>query len=277
MVKSLKIQKINQGKKSYETDLLAVEEPLEIRLGFGKKMERNQKSISVTMRTPGNDFELVLGFLFTEGILQNKNQILKIDYCKNVKLEEKQNVIRVELKENIQLDFKKLERHFYTNSSCGVCGKSSIESIENIQKCSLEIEQGIFYKKIIHQLPEIIRQKQIVFNHTGGLHASALFDKNGKLLLLKEDIGRHNALDKIIGKLFWDEKIPLKNSMLFLSGRASFELIQKAIIAGISLVAAVGAPSSLAVDLAREYKLTLLGFLRNDRFNIYSGEERINF
>ncbi len=277
-VAAVRVKKISPGEKLPADDLLAVEEPMEIRLGFGSRAERIQKSISVTMRTPGNDFELALGFLFTEGIVRRSEDVLQIRYCTiSNQVENKENSVRVELKEDIAVDLKKLERHFYTTSSCGVCGKTSIDSLLSVVSPQytdhsrlLSVDCGLLIS-----LPKILREQQKIFEHTGGLHASALFDEEGQLILIREDVGRHNALDKIIGAAFTKNLLPLDRHILLLSGRASFELIQKAAMAGIKMVAAVGAPSSLAVETAREFDMTLIGFLRGDRFNIYSGEDRV--
>jgi FdhD protein len=263
------------GQTASAPDSLAVEEPLEIRLGFPAEESSKHKAISITMRTPGDDMELAAGFLFTEGILKTPDQISKIRHCglpdkdKNV-----QNTVVVELKENIDIDLKRLERNFYTTSSCGVCGKSSIEALhtgaQKINSNGFKISA-----RLIHKLPEILRAAQDVFARTGGLHASALFNADGKLEIVREDVGRHNALDKVIGAKFMAGETPLKNKILLVSGRASFELVQKALMAGIPVLAAVGAPSSLAVELAKEFGMTLFGFVRDNRFNIYAGGERV--
>lgn len=254
--------------------MLAVEEPLEIRLGYGPANQREQKSLSVTMRTPGHDYELAAGFLFTEGIIQSFTQIESIKYCVDTgKQEEQDNIVRAELKPEVIIDFEKLQRHFYTSSSCGVCGKSSIDAVK--QQCQLLQSDLKVSEKIIHSLPEKLRKAQLVFEHTGGLHASALFSAQGEMILLREDVGRHNALDKVIGAMLFKNELPLSNYMLLVSGRASFELVQKATMAGIPALAAVGAPSSLAVELAKESGMTLIGFLREHRFNIYTGEQRV--
>lgn len=258
-------------------DQLAIEEPLEIRIAFGDENERQQKSISVTMCTPGSDFELATGFLFTEGIIKSKNDILSTRYFTGINtIENKDNIVLVELQPGIVFDPKKIERHFYTSSSCGVCGKSSIDAVKNIFENDPVSDNIKIDASVIIELPELLRKRQEVFEHTGGLHASALFDLKGKLLLLREDVGRHNALDKLVGAALSAGDLPLDQHILLLSGRASFELIQKAAMAGIRIVCAVGAPSSLAVEMAKEFKMTLVGFLRNKRFNIYSGEQRIN-
>jgi FdhD protein len=276
-VSSRQIIKHVNGQHTASVDLLAVEEPLEIRIGYGPLTERLQKSISVTMRTPGNDFELAAGFLFTEGIITQANHIYTIQYCTELNsIENKENIVRVELQETVNIDFSKLQRNFYTTSSCGVCGKESIESVKT--SCPIALNQASFHiqSDTILQLPDILREQQHVFTHTGGIHASALFDNNKTLLLLREDVGRHNALDKLIGALFMQHNMADNaQRILLLSGRASFELIQKAAMAGIAVVCAVGAPSSLAVSLAQELNITLIGFLRDNRFNVYTHASRI--
>ena len=273
-VRSVQVKKISPDKAESTPDLLAIEEPLEIRIGFGPATDRQQKSLSVTMRTPGHDFELAAGFLFTEGIIQHFDQIESIKYCEDLgKQEEKGNVVRVELKPDVKIDFEKLQRHFYTSSSCGVCGKASIDSVHVVcEKLNSDLK---IKKEVVHQLPKTLRKAQAVFEYTGGLHAVGLFNAEGKLILLREDVGRHNALDKLIGAMFFKQEMPLSNYVLIVSGRASFELVQKAAVGGISIFAAVGAPSSLAVELAKEFQMTLLGFVRDNRFNIYCGVERL--
>lgn len=274
-VKIIKINSLESTERANENDLLAVEEPLEIRLVYGLNADRKTKSISITMRTPCNDFELAEGFLYTEGIIKNHTDILTISYFNS--LLNPENIVIVELKENVELDLLKLERHFYTTSSCGVCGKASIDAVKttgDIHK-TISNETIKVSKELIYSLPDILRKNQNVFESTGGLHASALFDLEGKLLITREDVGRHNALDKLIGVALAQNLLPLDKYVLLLSGRASFELIQKAAMAKIKIVAAVGAPSSLAVQMANEFGITLIGFLRDNRFNIYSGDERI--
>jgi len=274
-VKNIKIHKVSTSGTEREDDLLAVEEPLEIRVGFGLLNDRQQKSLSVTMRTPGHDFELALGFLFTEGIIQSFYQVESIKYCEDVgRAEEKENVVRVELKPEVQLDLQRLQRNFYTTSSCGVCGKSSIEAVK--VNCTSILANWKVNTDLIHSLPVKLREAQRVFEYTGGLHASGLFNLQGELVLLREDVGRHNALDKVVGARLLKNELPLANYILLVSGRTSFELVQKAALAGIPLLAAVGAPSSLAVSLAKDFDMTLLGFVRDGKFNIYSGKERID-
>jgi FdhD protein len=264
------VQKVTASDSVHTSDFLAAEEPLEIRLGFLQDSKQVEKNISVTMRTPSNDSELAVGFLFTEGIISSYDQVNDVNSPAD-------NVVLVELKKNVSFDFKKLERNFYTTSSCGVCGKASIDAIRTIHQSKTSEETKPFDRSFLFSLPEKLRETQSVFEQTGGLHASALYNHDGKLIVLREDVGRHNALDKLIGYLLIDNLLPVKNSILLLSGRASFELIQKAAMADIKTVAAIGAPSSLAVELANEHDMTLIGFLKNDRFNIYSGSKRILF
>ena len=236
------------------------------------------------MRTPGDDGELAAGFLFTEGIVKSPDQIRQIRHC-GLKIGRhagtldraaalNSNTIRVDLNDGVDIDLKRLERHFYTTSSCGVCGKSSIEALHTGAK-RLEAVGPMIDTELIHSLPERLRASQDVFERTGGLHASALFDSSGELEILREDVGRHNALDKVIGAKFLAGESPLTDKILLVSGRASFELVQKALMAGIPILAAVGAPSSLAVELAREFGMTLVGFVRDGSFNVYAGGERI--
>lgn len=275
-VSSIEITKVSTQRSSTGTDLLAIEEPLEIRIGFGMTGDRQQKSLSVTMRTPGHDFELAIGFLFTEGILQSYGQVESIKYCEDGgRQDEKENVVRVELKPEVVVDLPKLQRNFYTTSSCGVCGKSSIEAVA--RQCPHISADWKVGPDFIHALPGKLKEAQKVFEYTGGLHASGLFNRKGDLVLLREDVGRHNALDKVIGAMVVKNEVPLVNYCLLVSGRASFELVQKAALAGIPLLAAVGAPSSLAVSLAKDCGMTLLGFVRDGRFNIYSSAERIAY
>lgn len=273
-VSVLRVGNDNSGK--FEDDLLAVEEPLEIRLGFAQNGRLTHKSISITMRTPGSDEDLAVGFLFTEGIVQKPEQIRRVEHCglpdKTTGL---RNTIRVDLVEAASIDYKKLERHFYTTSSCGVCGKSSIAALHT-GACKIEKTDFPFLSSgTINFLPERLRAAQTLFDRTGGLHAAGLFDADGKLIAVREDVGRHNAVDKLIGAEFLADRLPLSDKILQVSGRASFELVQKALMAGIPILSAVGAPSSLAVELAREFGMTVLGFVRDNHFNVYCGAQRI--
>ena len=241
-------------------DILVTEEPLEIRLGHGPLDEREEFRLSVTMRTPGNDEELALGFLFTEGLITGPEEVIRVAYCEDVKPEERGNVVRVELRLEVELDPAKWQRNFYTTSSCGVCGKSSIEAVQ--ATCARPIAPwGDVDPVMITALPDRMREAQTVFRHTGGIHAAALFDRTGKLLLLREDVGRHNAVDKVVGRLLLDGRLPATGLGLFVSGRASFEMVQKAWAAGFATVLAVSAPTALAVDTARRANLFLAGFI----------------
>ncbi|UPZ14804.1 formate dehydrogenase accessory sulfurtransferase FdhD [Flavobacterium humidisoli] len=274
-IKHVSVQRIeNNGTASF-LDTLSVEEPLEIRLSYGSNSERILKNISVTMRTPGNDIDLAIGFLFTEGIITSFEDIQDASAIKMNCLSQKQNIVQVDLKEGFTPNLMQTDRNFYTTSSCGVCGKSSIQSIKtvspfgNLIRPKIQINATVFY-----QLPEKLRIAQSDFESTGGLHASGLFNIQGDLILLTEDVGRHNALDKLIGRSLVNQSLPLNEHILLLSGRASFELIQKAAMAGISIIASIGAPSSLAVELAAEFNITLLGFLKENRLNIYNSSEQ---
>ncbi|MDL5513803.1 formate dehydrogenase accessory sulfurtransferase FdhD [Arenibacter sp. M-2] len=265
---SRKIIKIKGDDLVEHTDAIAVEEPLQISISvLNLDFPITNKNISITMRTPGHDQDLAIGFLFTEGIIRDSDQIKKVVHT--------ENSINVHLHNSEDIDLGKLERNFYTSSSCGVCGKASIEAIKTI--CRLPPSSGDFQieKNRIKSFPGILQKEQQVFNNTGGIHAAALFNIQGELIAMREDVGRHNALDKIIGNVLSKRLLPLDQYLLFLSGRASFELIQKAAMAGIHFVMAVGAPSSLAIEMAMEHNITLIGFLSETRYNIYSGSKRI--
>ena len=267
-ITNMLVKKISTGVVADVEDQLAVEEPLEIQLEYGTQGSRIRKNISVTMRTPGNDEELAAGFLFTEGIIGSRREIESVKQAGN-------NTVVVSLPESNLINLPKTERNFYTTSSCGVCGKTSIDAIKTVSIYNKVPDDISFKAELLYTLHDTLKNKQEIFDLTGGLHASALFDTNGNFMMLREDVGRHNALDKLIGTSLLNDQLPLNNSILLLSGRASFELIQKACMAGIKIVTAVGAPSSLAVELAEECGITLIGFLRNERFNIYTGDQRI--
>jgi FdhD protein len=256
----------DDGKICRKQDYLAAEEPLEIRVG--------NDPLSVTMRTPGDDLELAAGFLFTEGLVTQRAQIISLDSEIPDQREHRGNVVRAVLADEVAPDFEKMRRHFFAASSCGICGKASIDSVRSR---TLEPVNPDFRldAEVLLCLPESLRASQAVFGRTGGLHAAALFNVKGELLVLREDIGRHNAVDKVIGWALLEGRIPLSNTVLLVSGRGGFEIVQKSIVAGLPAVASVSAPSSLAVQLARELGQTLVGFLRGRRFVIYAGQERI--
>jgi FdhD protein len=271
----LPITKVNHAAITQTLDALAIEEPLEIRLEFGPKNNRQKQNISVTMRTPGNDKELALGFLFTEGIITQQKDVDQIAHSFIACAEDRENTILLSLHEDTIPNLRNTERNFYTTSSCGVCGKGSISAIRTVSVYQDQQDDNFISAAILHELPTSLSKHQKIFADTGGLHASALFMPNGELVLVREDVGRHNALDKLIGAAINNNWLPLTKNILLLSGRASFELVQKAAMAGITVIAAVGAPSSLAVELANEFNITLIGFLRNERFNIYTAAHRI--
>ena len=275
-IKQMSVIKVSDAHSEQMPDALAIEEPLEMRLEYGPQNDRKVQNVSVTMRTPGHDAELAAGFLFTEGIVERREDMAAIDHCFIACAENKENVIQVELAEGVIPNLRNTERNFYTTSSCGVCGKGSIAAIRTVGTFTGHADNELVINaELFYRLPAILRQHQQVFADTGGLHASALFSANGELLLVREDVGRHNALDKLIGAVLQKNWLPLNQHILLLSGRASFELVQKAAIAGIRIIAAVGAPSSLAVELAEEFDITLAGFLRGQRFNIYTAARRI--
>ncbi|MEO7142244.1 MAG: formate dehydrogenase accessory sulfurtransferase FdhD [Bryobacteraceae bacterium] len=271
------IQKVSgNGPPVPASDQLAAEEPLEIRVGYEMEGQRQHRTLSVTMRTPGHDEELAAGFLLTEGLIQAPADLLGIIPCPDVqKAEEAGNVVRAELAAHVKVDFKAMERHFYTSSSCGVCGKTSIAAVRAAGCMTLPPDAASIDAAVLHTLPARLLEAQDVFARTGGLHAAALFNTAGELLALREDVGRHNAVDKIVGSRFLSGTLPASESILLVSGRVSFELVQKACMAGVPMLAAVGAPSSLAISLAASLGMTLAGFVRDGRFNIYTFPARI--
>jgi FdhD protein len=283
------VDKVQKSVFSQATDLLAVEEPLEIQLAYGPAGERQVKSIAVTMRTPDHDFELAAGFLLTEGVIHDVDDIEAIvcvngaradgparsDELQILPSQPGRNIVRVQLASHVAVSIANLSRNFYTTSSCGVCGKASLLALQSL--CPPRVSNRLSLPaEVLYSLPLRLRDEQAVFNSTGGLHGAALFDATGNLIVLREDVGRHNAVDKIIGDQFRQDRVPLRNTVLMLSGRASFELLQKALMGGIPMVAAVGAPSSLAVQVARQFDIALVGFLRDDRFNVYHGAEHVS-
>jgi len=257
-------------------DLISIEEPLEMIVRYKENNEWLDNSISITMRTPGNDDKLVVGLLYNEGIINDFSEILKIEFIgEKVGNYNLQNKIRVTLNNTKNLDIKHLRRNFLTNSSCGVCGKTSIDSIDVICKKKLNPSKPIVRTSVVTKVPNILKQEQSEFSKTGGVHASALFDASGKPLIIKEDVGRHNALDKLIGHSLENSLLDNDNQFIACSGRLSFELVQKTLMANIGLLMGVGAPTSLAVDLAKRFDMTLIGFVKSESFNIYCGEKRI--
>jgi FdhD protein len=273
---AIDINRISAGQSRTCADSVAVEEPLEIRVGYSTSDGRATRSISITMRTPGNDKELAAGFLFSESIIRSSTDIASIEACGPPAPDSgNQNVIKVELGPDVAVDLARLQRHFYTTSSCGVCGKTSLDALRVIGVEPMGTNTTLFDKDMLVAIPGKLRDSQATFDETGGLHAAAAFDPDGNLIVTMEDVGRHNAVDKVIGMLLLQGRLPATGLGLMVSGRASFELMQKALVAGMPLLAAVSAPSSLAVQLANEFKMTLVGFLRGDTFNIYAGEQRI--
>jgi len=271
-------------------ETLAVEEPLEIQLGYATAEGRAIKSVSVTMRTPGYDFELAAGFLMTEGVVRDVNDIERIAYAGAGNIDEAaesstarsvlpyqpwKNIVRVELATGVTVSLANLQRNFYTTSSCGICGKASLLALQSVCPARSDNRFAIS-AETLYTLPARLRAAQSVFDRTGGLHGAGLFNAGGELLALREDVGRHNAVDKLLGAEFLADRTPLRDSLLLLSGRASFELLQKALMGGVAMVASVGAPSSLAVRVAKDFDITLVGFLRDHHFNVYHGAQRVS-
>lgn len=263
------ILRIRDGRQVRRPDTLTVEEPLEIRVGG--------RPLTVTMRTPGHDFDLAAGFLVSEGVVSESDQVAGIRYCAGATADGSNtyNVIDVALAAGVAAPDASLERNFYTTSSCGLCGKASLEAVRTSARWSVADDPQRITPEELATLPDRLRSAQRVFDSTGGLHAAGLFNAEGELLCLREDVGRHNAVDKVVGHALREGMLPLRETILMVSGRASFELVQKALMAGIPMLAAVSAPSSLAVDLAVENGLTLIGFLRGTSMNVYTGTERL--
>lgn len=261
------VQEWDDGQARGVQDYLVGEEPLEIRVG--------KIPLAVTMRTPGHDLELAEGFLFTEGLIQKHSQVMAIAHVEGCKETERGNIVEVALDSSVTLDPEKTRRNFFAASSCGICGKASIDSVRvrGIQPSQSNLR---VHPEILCGLPETLRGAQAIFGRTGGLHAAGLFDSDGKLLQQREDVGRHNAVDKIVGWALKEGRVPLSDCVMLVSGRGGFEIVQKAAVAGVPVLASVSAPSSLAVRLAREMGMTLVGFLRGKRFVVYSGEQRLS-
>jgi FdhD protein len=270
-----RVLQAREGTARARTDVLAVEEPLEIRVYPPDGSPFVQ--VSVTMRTPGNDFELAAGFLCTEGLLRAPDHVRTISYCTDPSLDgvQRYNIVNVALRRGAPYDADGLRRNFYTTSSCGVCGKASIEAIHVRGVGAIAGDDLTVDGETLGCLADALRPAQKLFDKTGGLHAAGLFDRSGRLLAVREDVGRHNAVDKLVGHAFLTRQLPLSSHIVMVSGRASFEIVQKAAAAGIPVVAAVSAPSSLACDAAEAFGITLLGFVRGPRFTVYTGEHRI--
>ena len=267
-----RVRVVEDGLVRVRPDTLATEEPMEIRLLAGQTTQ----TVAVTMRTPGADFELAAGFLYGEGIVDSPDNVQKISYCidSDLDAEQRYNIVNVELRGGHEFDLRPLERHFYTTSACGVCGKASLEQLE-LRGCPVMTAGPEVSAEVINTLPEKLREAQGLFDATGGLHAAALFDDKGELIALREDVGRHNATDKLVGWALLEGRLPLSEHVVLVSGRSSFEIMQKSLAAGVPIVCAISAPSSLAVDVARELGMTLVGFLRGGRFNVYAGFDRV--
>jgi FdhD protein len=265
---------IDDGRRSSRRDTLATEEPLEIRLVAGQQ----RRTLAITMRTPGADFELAAGFLYGEGVVAGREAIRRITYCVDGGAEDAQryNIVNVELEGQALPEIGPLERHFYTSSACGVCGKASLDAL-SLRGCQPVAHGPQVSPELIYGLPERLRDHQQLFASTGGIHAAGLFDAEGRLLAAREDVGRHNAVDKLIGWALMEGLLPLSRQIMLVSGRASYEIVQKAMAAGLPILCAVSAPSNLAVDVARSFGMTLVGFLRGRRFNIYTGAERVAY
>lgn len=269
---TMRVRAVKDGRQVSRVDHLASEEPLEIRLRSGGET----RTAAVTMRTPGNDFELTAGWLYSEDLVSHRRDIARIAYCVDRRRGEQQlfNIVNVDLRPEAAAEARSLDRHFYTTSACGLCGKAGIDQLAT-RDCTPLGPGPRLEADDIYSLPDKLRDAQGVFDATGGLHAAALFDSSGRLIELREDVGRHNALDKLVGSALMADKLPLTDHVVMVSGRASFELVQKSVVAGVAVLCAVSAPSSLAVELARRFRMTLIGFLRGRRFNIYSSPERI--
>lgn len=279
---------VQDGASTARVDQLATEEPLEIRLRVGRAVDgkgpvpvfrrqgAGQRTLSITMRTPGHDFELAAGFLYGEGVVRGADEIHAISHAQDPRLDEdrRYNTVDVDLRSNVLPDLQSLERHFLTTSACGVCGKASLEALR-LRGAPVIAPGPAVDPNVLRALPDRLRAGQGIFEATGGLHAAGLFDLEGNLLALREDVGRHNAVDKLVGWALLEKSLPLSRHIVMVSGRTSFEILQKCLMAGVPIVCAVSAPSSLAVAVAHDFGMTLVGFLRGDRFNVYAGVDRV--
>jgi len=272
---AVRVRRFHSEKQKESDDVVAVEEPLEIRVTESRDGHEHAHSLAVTMRTPGDDFALAAGFLFTEGLVRRPDDFWRIEYCVDSGRKQEFNIVSVGLRDKVPLDMSRTLRSFYTTSSCGVCGKATLDAIKVRDPPALPKDHPLIAAKTLAAWPDALRAEQSVFERTGGLHAAALFREDVTPVALKEDVGRHNAVDKLVGERFLEGDVPLHDCAMLVSGRASFEILQKALMAGIPFVASVGAPSSLAVDTAKAFGMTLVGFLRGASFNVYAGAERI--
>src|SRR6056300_427400 len=271
-----KVLKYNSGKFENIEDLISIEEPLEISIKFKEKNDWIKRILSITMRTPGNDKDLVRGFLFNEQLIKNIKDIDTIEsFGDEVGQYNIQNKILVTLNNSKNINISKIKRDFMSNSSCGVCGKSSLDALEITKKEKTLSSDPKLTKEIIIQSPAILKSNQSEFSKTGGIHASGLFSSDGKLISLREDVGRHNALDKMIGNALNKDQIDHKNQFITCSGRLNFELVQKVLMTNIGLMIGVGAPTSLALDLANRFDMTLIGFVKEDSFNVYTNNQKV--
>jgi len=271
-----KVSKFKNSKLEEVKDSVSVEEPLEMRLKYKKDDKWEIQNISITMRTPGNDEDLIRGFLYNEKIIENMNEIDSIEIQgDNAGDYNLQNIIEATINKIDNLEIGKLKRNFITNSSCGVCGKTSLDSLEVIKTEKLELSYPQIKEEVILKSPELLMNEQSEFTKTGGIHASALIDENGKVIVTREDVGRHNALDKLIGYAITNKLLNPKQQFIACSGRLNFELVQKGLMANIGVMAGVGAPTSLAIDLAKRFDMTLLGFVKENSFNIYANKDRV--
>ena len=269
-----RIWTVEDGQMRRKSDFLATEEPLEIQLSVGGP-NREERTIAITMRTPGNDYELAAGFLYNEGVIKQKDDITQMTYCVGEERDKQEyNMLNVGLNMSQLPELPHLERHFFTNSACGICGSTMLDDLRNRELPTLATNAPVS-ADVLSSLPDSLRAQQSLFESTGGLHAAALFDRAGNLITVREDVGRHNAFDKLVGWALLNKQLPFHDKIIMVSGRASYELLQKCVVAGAPIFCAVSAPSSLAAELAAEFGVTLVGFLRGNRFNIYTNPERI--
>ena len=271
--KTMRVAQYRDGAMRRRKDTLAVEEPLEIRVAWKDGGKKRVEAIAVTMRTPGHDFDLVAGFLHGEGIVSQAGDLTELTYCRGDE-QQQYNIVEARLTPGVEFDLERLRRNVFTSSSCGVCGKASLEAVEAVG-CALLTDSFRISGELIPQLPDFLMEGQGVFARTGGLHAAGLFDTNGKAGAFREDVGRHNAVDKVLGHTVLQKGMPVSDRVLVVSGRSSFEIVQKAVMARVPMIVAVGAPSSLAVDLATRFGQPLIGFACGGGFNVYTGSERV--